>query len=359
MLILTRYFSREFIRVFLLCMAVFEVLFLLVDLIDRADDIVAHQAPLGLVVQYCLCNLPMVFNQSCPLAVLLATVITLGMFVRSHEITALKAHGISLYRVLRIFLILACVLCGLSLWMQQYVLPYTTGRAEQIKHLHIKGRSMARLFQKHHFWYRSGARVYYADFFEPERVSLHRVTILEFGADGFLQRRIDAPLVRWQTDAWQCPQGTERTFSRDGRTVVAEFAQRQLEMGKVPQDFYQARKEGQEMSFSEISRAIAQMRREGYPSRNYEVDLHAKVSYAFVNIIMALLGIPFALRIGRSGGMALGVALSIVLGLGYWTFYTFCLSLGSGGVVPPVVAAWTANVAFGMLGAYLFLQVRQ
>ena len=81
--------------------------------------------------------------------------------------------------------------------------------------------------------------------------------------------------------------------------------------------------------------------------------------YSFINIIMAILGIPFALMIGRSGNMAFGIAVSTCLGLTYWIFYSFCLSLGNGGVLSPFISAWIANIIFGMLGIYLFLRVRQ
>jgi lipopolysaccharide export system permease protein len=113
------------------------------------------------------------------------------------------------------------------------------------------------------------------------------------------------------------------------------------------------------MSFSEIRAFIQQLKREGFSSTTYEVDMYAKVSYSFINVIMMLLGIPFALRIGRSGGMALGIAISIAIGFVYWIFFGFCLSLGKGGAMPPFLAAWIANVAFGFFGMYMFLYVRQ
>ncbi|MCP4714140.1 MAG: LptF/LptG family permease, partial [Deltaproteobacteria bacterium] len=124
-------------------------------------------------------------------------------------------------------------------------------------------------------------------------------------------------------------------------------------------DLQDARKEGEEMSFSEIRAFIKQIRREGYSSTSYEVDLHAKLSYPFISVVMAILGIPFALRTGRHGGMAMGIATSICIGFLYWTFYAFCLSLGKGGSLSPFLSAWIANVTFLFLGLYMFLHVRQ
>ena len=120
MLIITRYFTREFLKTFLLCMGAFVALYLLVDLFDRLDDMIKRQVPLSLIIQYVLCSIPMIIYRLCPLGVLLCTFITLGIFVRNQEITALKAHGISLFRVLKVFVLLSGGLFLFSICLQEY-----------------------------------------------------------------------------------------------------------------------------------------------------------------------------------------------------------------------------------------------
>lgn len=360
MLIITRYFLREFLKTFLLCMAAFIALYLLVDLFERMDDMIENRVAVGLIIKYCLCTVPLIIHQVCPLGVLLCTFLTIGTFVRTHEITALKAGGVSLYRVLRVFVLIACGLCLVTLWMQEYVLPLTNATMKEIKNIHIKGRTVARMFQLQHFWYRSNETVYNIDYFDPEKNMLRNITILYFRPeDAFLYKRIDAARAVWNRETWQFSDGTMREFTPAGEMRVSTFAQRPLSIGKTPEDFRMSRTEAQDMGFSEIRDYIGKLKRAGYPVTASVVDMHAKISYSFINIIMAVLGIPFALRIGRSGGMALGIAISIGLGFGYWTFFAFCLSLGKSGAISPFVSAWIANIAFGALGLYMFLRVRQ
>ena len=83
------------------------------------------------------------------------------------------------------------------------------------------------------------------------------------------------------------------------------------------------------------------------------------LQHNILNIIMAMLGIPFALMIGRSGGMALGITVSVLLGFLYWIFFALCLSLGKNGSLPAFLSAWMANAAFGAIGVYMFLHVKQ
>lgn len=359
MLIITRYFTREFLKIFLLCMASFTAMYILIDLFDRLDDIIKHQVPVSLIIKYCLCSIPMIIYQVCPLGVLLCTFITIGLFVRYNEITALKSHGISLFRVLKVFLFIAFGLCLFSLWLQEYVLPYTNRQVKEIKTVHIKGKKSSRLLKRPQFWYRSKDTVYNIEFFDPDKNMLQKITILYFGPNVFLKKRIDAQKAVWINDTWFLNHGTVREFKPDGEIIFSRFKIKKISLDNTPEDFKMSRKEGDEMSLSEIRSFIKKTRREGYSSTPYVVDMHAKISYPFINVIMAILGIPFALRIGRSGGMALGIAISIALGFIYWTFFAFCLSLGKGGSIPPFVSAWIANMAFGLLGIYIFLHVRQ
>jgi len=358
-LIITRYFLRDFLRVLGLCLATFVALYLIVDLFNRIEDILSRDVPLGLIIQYFLCGLPRIIHQFCPLAVLLSTFITIGLFVRNQEITALKAHGISLYRVLNVFILISAGVFVASLLMQQYLIPGSTTRFRQIKEEYIKGKARSKLVDTTAFWYRSKGAIYNIDFFEPEKNILEKVSIMYLD-DAFQARRvIFAKTGSWNGKTWDLQDGFDRQFHAGGGQTATTFKQISVSLQARPEDFHGSRKTSDELSFTELWGLLKKIKTRGYTTTSYAVDLHAKISYSFINIIMAILGIPFALMIGRSGGMALGIALSSGLGLTYWIFFSFCISLGKGGMLHPFVAAWIANIIFGMLGIYLFLRVRQ
>ena len=359
MLILTRYFLREFLWILVLCLATFVALYLIGDLFNRIEDILAREISLSLVLQYFICGLPLIIHQLCPLAVLLSTFITIGLFVRNQEITALKAHGISLYRVLNVFILISAGIFLVSLIMQQYLIPGSTARFRQIKTVHIKGKSRSKVINTTSFWYRAQDGIYNIEFFDPEQNTLDNINIMYLDDSFQARRSIYAKTGSWNGENWVLQDGFERHFHPGGSQTATTFKQLSLSLHASPEDFHISRKTGDELSFTDLWDLLQQLRISGYPSTSYAVDLHAKVSYSFINIIMAILGIPFALMIGRSGGMALGIAASTCLGLTYWVFFSFCVSLGKSGVLNPFIAAWIANIIFGMLGIYLFLRVRQ
>jgi lipopolysaccharide export system permease protein len=358
-LIISRYFTREFLKIFCLCLGSFIMLYLLVDLLERVDDMIKNQVALGLIIKYCLCSIPMIIYQVCPMGVLLCTFITIGLFVKHNEIMALRAHGISLYRVLRIFIFIAVSLCFFSLWMQEYVMPTTNRIVKEIKNVNIKGKNPSRLLKNFHFWYRYQNIIYSIDYVDPEKNEIKKISLMFFDNSFNMIKRVDAQSATWDKVSWLFHNGTEREFFPDGSMKLNKFASKAFSINKTPDDFKSARRQPEEMSFTELWALVKKMRQEGYLPTSYEVDMYAKISYAFITVIMALLGIPFALRTGRSGGLAVGVTISIALGFIYWIFFAFCISLGKSGALPPILAAWTANITFGMVGAYLFLHVRQ
>jgi len=360
-LIITRYFTREFLKIFSLCIASFVVLYLLVDLFENLDGFIKNQAPASALVSYLLFSIPLVIYQVSPLGVLLCTFITIGIYVRFNEITALKAHGISLFTVLKVFFLIAFFACAFSIGLQEYVLPYTNRSIKEIKNVQIKGKESKNILARDHFWYRSQDAIYNIELFLPAKNMLQGITIYYFTPDFHLRERIDAKWAVWQENGdWIFHDGVARVFPAEGEEIeFTAFKERVISIHETPEDFKTSQKLSEEMSFTEIRAFIKKIRAEGYDVNPYEVDMYAKISYPFINIIMALLGIPFALMIGRSGGMAFGITISVASGFLYWLFFALCLSLGKNGSLPAFLSAWMANAAFGALGVYMFLHVKQ
>jgi len=86
--------------------------------------------------------------------------------------------------------------------------------------------------------------------------------------------------------------------------------------------------------------------------------MHTKLSAPFAAFVMVILGIPFALRSSRSGGMALGIGTSIGIGFAYFVVNAVLLSYGRSNVLPPFVAAWGANFLFALSGIWLGMTIR-
>jgi lipopolysaccharide export system permease protein len=124
-------------------------------------------------------------------------------------------------------------------------------------------------------------------------------------------------------------------------------------------EFKETIKNPDEMSFAELRNYVARLRQEGFNVTRYVVELYSKTAIPFVNFIMCLIAIPFALRSSRSSGIVMGVGISIIIAFSYWIILSFGISLGKGSVLPPILAAWLANIIFSAAGAVMLISTRQ
>jgi lipopolysaccharide export LptBFGC system permease protein LptF len=142
------------------------------------------------------------------------------------------------------------------------------------------------------------------------------------------------------------------------KTIVqySPFAERRLPL-EAPSYFKTDEPDAALMTYGQLKNYVAQLRIGGYNVMPYMVALQRKVAFPFVTVVMTLLAVPFAVTTGRRGALY-GVGVAIVLAITYWLMLSVCAAIGAGGVLSPVLAAWTPNILFAAAAAYLILTVR-
>ena len=125
------------------------------------------------------------------------------------------------------------------------------------------------------------------------------------------------------------------------------------------ESFQNSESDSDEMNYAELRTYIQKIQASGYDATRYLVDLYSKLSYPLLNVIMVLIGIPFALKTGRSGGVALSIGISVMLGFLYGIVFYVFISFGKSGVLPPVLACWIPTLLFGLAGIFTLMSVRQ
>jgi lipopolysaccharide export system permease protein len=111
------------------------------------------------------------------------------------------------------------------------------------------------------------------------------------------------------------------------------------------------------MGFFRLRGYTVKLRKGGYDATRYLAQMHSKLSLPFACLIMAFVGIPFALRGGRTSGIALGIGLSLAIGFAYFIINAILISLGQTDVLPPLVSAWAANFIFALSAIWLTLTI--
>ncbi len=123
-----------------------------------------------------------------------------------------------------------------------------------------------------------------------------------------------------------------------------------------PEDLKNLRTPGGALNIFDLKRYIERIEEEGYDPYTYKVDLYNKVATPFGMVILAILGTFFG-AVERRGGIPGAIILALGAAFSYWLVQALSTALGYGGLLPPVVASWLPNLAFGTLGGSLLIQI--
>jgi LPS export ABC transporter permease LptG/LPS export ABC transporter permease LptF len=364
-LLLDDYVMREYATNFAIVLFSFSTLFVIFTFFELVGDIFRNQTPLFTVGEYLINLIPYILYTVTPLCALVAVLVTFGTLNRTSELTAMKASGISLYRIITPILVVTLVISAGLFAFDELYLPAANRRQEALRSI-IKNKP-AQTFSRPDRQWISGqtnnagepARIFYYQYFNAETGRFANLTVFEFDPATFtLQRRIFAASARWdpQVNNWVFDNGWQRTFS--GETIatyqpftVATFP----EIKEQPTYFEKQYIPSQEMSYKELSNYIADLKQSGFDTKRLNVQLDKKIAYPLITLVMAILAIPFALSMGKKGSLT-GVATAIGLAITYWVVALIFESFGNVNTLPAFLAAWTPDLLFGITGAYLLLR---
>ncbi len=353
--VLFRYISSHFIKLFLICIVSFLLVYLTIDVMSMSWKLRARGVPLADIGKYFLFKIPLILAQITPMATLLATMLTLGILSKNSEITVIKSCGISIYAISTPILLLCLLISLFSIATNEYLVPFTNKRYKEIEQYRPGSKSGQWLFKRNKIWYFGGKNVYNIDSIDVDKKSLNGVTVFYMGKGYNVEKRVDAERASFNGREWVFQKGVIRSFTDS--IDVEQFDEKTFEFDEKYDDFIikVAKRLPDEMNFEELNRHIEKLKKMGMNYSRFFVDLMAKVAFPLANLILPLIGIPFALKSGRSAGIASGVGISIVIGFIYWITMAFNVSLGHAGILTPFLAAFGSNIVFGLAGIVMIL----
>jgi lipopolysaccharide export system permease protein len=349
MRLLDRDIARETLKLLALGLAMFVGIYLVVDLFEKLSRFLEARVAPGLIVQYYFFRLPKIVIEMLPVAVLLASLLSLSGLARHNEILAMKMGQVSTLRIAAPCLAVGLAMSGLAWLLAEHVAPGANERALAIERMEVKRLPAYRLTQDRDIWYRAeGNRFVHIDLIDSASGVFRGMSVFLLSPDFELLERLDAQAATWRETGWELTEGY-RVDQRDGGVRVSPFETLRVDLQERPEEYARVAPSPEEMSYAQLKGYIDRLTRSGVNVLRYRVDLHAKMAVAAVSFVMALIGVSFGMRTGRAGAMV-WVGACIPMGFLYWTLLSVGFSLGRTGALPPLVAVWLPNAAFGAIG---------
>lgn len=357
------YVLNSFVFYFVVLLISFVLMIHIFTFFELISDIIRNRIPVPQVFEYLFFLTPELIYNSAPLSVLVAVLITFGVFTKNNEVTAFKACGVSAYR-LAVPVLLACtVLSGALFAFDHYYVPDANRHQDALRNV-IKGRAPQTYLRPDRKWiYGKGDRIYYYKYFDAAESVMVGVSVFELDPKAFrLTRHTQAEKARWepQLKTWVFQNGWSRDFTGDRETAFHDFRNQTMtfpNLDEPPNWFMREVKQYFQVNYLELEAYIREVQQSGFNTVPLQVQYHKKFSVPLFALIMALISIPFSFVAGARGAMA-GVGVSFGIAIAYLSIGKLFEQIGNLNQLPPQVAAWSPDVIFTLTGLYFIARLR-
>lgn len=366
MKIIDRFLLRQVLLPLTYCLVAFMLIWVIYDLFDNLSDFVRAGTPFFQVARFYANLMPSVLFIIAPLSMLLAVLYALSQLTKHHELTALRASGISLHRLLVPVLLLGLALSTAVAVINETLGPWSAYWCDQFvrgqKYLG-RGESLDIHIQRDHSHRNAiGRRIWSIREWNTLTFELQGVEVVQEREDLSSEIRYRAESARWLDGRWWFHnveiQGFDRTSNPMG-PPRAVAAREMTEFNEVPRDFVnEIRYRPEFLSCAELARFVDN--NPGLSDRvraRYLVDYHYRLASPWITFVVTLLGIPFGSQTGRKGAF-FGVMLCIALFFCFWVLITFCTLAGKEQQISPFLAGWGPNLLFLGVGLAMLYRMR-
>ena len=374
MRLLDRYLLREFLVPLGYCLCGFLILWIFFDLFAEMNTFQSKKLHGGDIAEYYLVNMPETLAIILPITVLLALLYTLTNHARHHEITAIRAAGVGLWRLCMPYLAVGFLASVALFALNELVVPDSSDAADKILNRRapktagsLRPNQVANLgFSNTRDERKWLIGIYNTDTSEMTKVNVNwklpdgssRWLVAERAAranDSWTFYNVSEyneapgtgalPMPVLQTNAMAFPEFTETPDEIKSEIKISGANRPTARSTKLP-----------ELSIREI---LSYLSLHPQPLREKELytKLYGRLAAPWTCLVAVLIAIPFGAAGGRRN-VFVGVASSIVICLLYYFLQPLCLTFGSAGYMPPWLAAWLPNLVFGMAGLWMTGRVR-
>lgn len=353
---------RHYLGILILCLAGLVTIYLVIDFFEKLRRFLRHDAELTSMLLYFVFKIPDVSFQLTPFAVLMASLLAIGLLNKNHEITAMRSCGVSLFHVTIPFLAVAGLITALLLGLTAVVIPLANAKAEYIRTVEIQKKAQPLSFTSENLWlYLQNNALMHVRRVDPTGTHLYNVTLYRLKGQFTLDTLLKADGAAFINDEWTLRNVAQRKIKSNGNVEMVHRTTLPLQLSLTPDDLMTWNAlEPEHMTLNQLSAHVERLRREKHSVTRFLLDYWKRVAFAFVPVIMTILGVSIGLlEIGtRTVSMGKGIGQALGISFLFWATNSVGLTLGKSGALPPSIAAWIACTMFLIISFNIFLKVR-
>lgn len=358
MKVITKYISKEVIKVFIMCQFIFILLFLVIDFIQKIDNFVRAGVPFSTTIAYFLYKIPFITGQMIPVAVTISVIVVICLMKKNREIMAMKACGLDIFRAFTPVIFISILLSIFSFILSDAIIPFTSSRQNEIMEVKVKKRDQSGLSGSTEKWYKSNNNIYWIEYFDAKSQTMKGPVFYFFNDQFILVKKIKGETGRWVNNRWEIEKAKVQTLAGDNDYRFEKLDRISIDIPETPEMFIKKIKKPEDMSYGELKRHAEKVRVKGYDNTADLVNLYRKIAFPFITAVLALLAIPIGLW-EKINGIPLSITMGIAACFLLYLVMGFARAIGLAGILPPFLSAWAANILFSLAGINLIMNIKK
>jgi lipopolysaccharide export system permease protein len=360
MKILTRYLLKSLFVPLLYCLFGFTLIFVISDLFDNFSEFLeSGMNPLEILYYYSQ-TLPPITVLILPACLLLAMLHSLSRLTRHSEITAMRAGGVSIYRIVMPFIGAGIAISLLAVFINEKIAPNAGWRADQFLEYQKSGRNNEIFFARN-LAIKNRNHVWMVGALDTRDSSLYNVELVEQRPDGSDAVKYNAAKALWLDGRWWFMDMTVQAYKENGDLAGPPEMILQKEMRglrETPQTFMAEIKDPKHLSASEMRRYLRSKKEISSNTRaRLLVDYHSRLAAPFTCLIVTLIGVPIGAHTGRRGAFA-GIMAAMTLFFAFYILQLVAQALGKQEIIPAFLGGWLPIIVFGLASPLFIHRMR-
>lgn len=351
MLTVQRLYLKDFFTLLFIVSVGLSLVFSMLEVVNKIDEFPSATA----LILYALYSAPRFFVYLLPMSMLVCSLFTFSQAFRRKEMVAIQSAGGRLRTTIFVpFIVSGILMSLLSFVTGEIIAPDFSSKAVQMKTSH-EGKRKSIALHNGSIWLkaRDGSPVR-IDLFIAEENLAKGIDIFSI-ENNFLKERLIAEKASWNGDTWIL----ESVIRYDlGAGSITKMPSMKYDGLDSPDLFAEEIRKPDEMGITQLYRYIHRLKTAGFSNTKLLVDLNSKISFPLINTFMILLGVALSATQKLGSGL-FSAGLGLVISMVYWFSYTFMLSLGYAGILPPLIAAWIIPVCFAIGTVWLFTHISE
>jgi len=363
MKLMDKYLLREYMVPVVYCMIAFPMVFVVYDLFDHLSKFIEAGTALVVTVRYYLCVLTSALEYFVPASLLLATLYTLWRLTRKNELTAMRASGVSLYRIMLPFLIVGLIFSITSAIIKETVAPMAQQWADDFSKNGYR-EPEHKFYPDRAFYNSTTRRLWLINKFDLKHPHhLEGVKVTQERGDNPKAVEIIAEKAEWLDGQWWFFNGRVQRYNANGSLdgepeSLSPLGAEMQALTEEPSSFVREVKPWEFLSTLEMIRYL-----NSHPDLSNQAiarkkfDLHSRLAMPWACFIVMLFGIPVGAKSGRQNLLA-GIFLAMAFFFGFYALTQVGLFLGKTQIIWPWLGAWLSNMVFLVVGIGMVRRMR-